>query len=105
MTVISCIVQEGQAAGNHVAALEEGLARIAHDFFGFSVSFEWTTVVAGSGFTAGKPSSASLVSMGVPDDIEQERRVELLSAICAMWSETTGCHINDVVAVARNENS
>lgn len=105
MIDIQCIIQEGQTASSKTAVLEEGLSRIAREFFDVDVRFSWTTVASGSGFTGGKPSTSSLVSMPVPADIKQERRIELLSVICNMWSEATSCHVNDVVAVARNETA
>jgi len=102
MRNVNCIVQDGQIADTLVPRLEAGLASIVKSFFGDGIEVNWTHVAKGSGFTGGVPSSSSLVSLGVPQDITQERRVELLSALCEMWAETTDCHVNEVVATAVN---
>ena len=100
MVHVSCMIQEGQSASQKVSELEAGLSALLSDFFGCSAEFDWMTVAEGSGFTEAKPSTSSLVSTTVPEDITQERRIEFLTAVCDMWATTTGCHVNEVVAVA-----
>lgn len=103
MKEVSCMIQEGQTASTMKDALELGIQTILTEYFKSEVEFVWTVVASGSGFTEAKPSASSLVSMPVPADITQERRIAFLSAICEMWASTTNCHVNEVVAVARNE--
>lgn len=102
MKTVNCIVQDGQVDEPTVARLEEGLSGVVATFFEEEIEVNWTSVAKGSGFTGGVPSSSSLVSLSVLADIKQERRVELLDAICTMWSGVAGCHVNEVVATAVN---
>ncbi len=96
----SCLIQEGQIAEGQLANLEAGLTKISQDYFADTADIGWTAIAKGSGFTDSKPSKSSIVSMNVPADTAQETRVDLLHAICDLWTAETGCHVDDVVATA-----
>ncbi len=103
MDQYACIIQEGQVADRRVEALEAGLRRLARDFFGddpAQVGIRWTRQPRGWAWTAGRPSTSSIVVRSVPvgwDDAERER---FLRAVCDLWVETTGCSIEEIVATA-----
>lgn len=96
----SCLIQAGQVAEKQQTNLEAGLTKIAQTYFSDSAEVGWTHIAKGSGFTDSKPSQSSIISMQVPADTVQETRVEVLHAICDLWTAETGCHVDDVVATA-----
>ncbi len=103
MDQYACIIQEGQTADQRIDALETGLRRLAGEFFGdepADVGIRWTRQAPGWAWTAGLPSTSSIVVRSVPvgyDDTERER---FLRAVCDLWVETTGCSIDEIVATA-----
>ena len=105
MILCGCMIQEGQIPADQVDQLEAGLSGIATHFFGMPAETAWTTVARGDGWTAGEPSSTSLVVMYVPPGLEQQRRTQLLETICDLWTETTGCSLSEIVATARDNVS
>ena len=102
MILCGCMVQEGQIPEPQVQLLEAGLGDIGARYFEQPVTTSWTTIAKGNGWTAGAPSSTSIVVMYVPPGLDQETRTSLLSSICDLWSDTTGCSINEIVATARD---
>ena len=102
MTLCGCMVQEGNIAESQVQLLENGLGEISRQFFRTAAEVTWTTVAAGNGWTAGVPSSTSLVVMYVPQGLDQKRRTTVLKAICDLWTDTTGCSISEIVATDRD---
>ena len=103
MDLYACIIQEGQTADRRTEALESGLRQLARDFFGDEpgdVGIRWTRQSPGWAWTAGEPSTSSIVVRSVPigyDDVEREK---FLRAVCDLWVETTGCSIEEIVATA-----
>ena len=103
MDLYTCIIQEGQAADQRVEALEAGLRRIGAEFFGddpADVGIRWTRLAKGWAWTAGEPSTSSIVVRSVPAGYDNVERERLLSALCDLWVETTGCSVNEIVATA-----
>lgn len=103
MAHFACIIQEGQEPDRKVDALETGLRRISRDFFeqnADDVEIRWDRVGKGWAWTAGEPSTSSIVIRSVPVGYDDREREKLLKAICDLWVATTGCSINEVVAVA-----
>jgi len=94
------LIQEGQIAQGQQTNLEAGLDKITQTYFSDGAEIGWTHIAKGSGFTDAKPSKSSIISMNVPADTAQETRVDVLHAICDLWSAETGCHVDDVVATA-----
>ena len=79
------------------------IKRLLNDFseraFGNSADIIWIEVPKTNGFTAGGPSTSSIVSLTALEPVAQDRRTELLTDLCAVWSGATGCSINEVVGI------
>lgn len=98
-----CIVQEGQAPDRKAEALEAGLRRIGQRFFGDvpeEIEIRWDRLAKGWAWTAGEPSTSSLVIRSVPVGYDDAKREAYLRAVCDLWVETTGCSIDEIVATA-----
>ena len=103
MDLYSCIIQEGQAADQRIEALEAGLRRIGREFFPDDpddAGVRWTRQAEGWAWTAGKPSTSSIVVRSVPVGFDNAEREKLLRAMLDLWVETTGCSVNEVVVTA-----
>ena len=103
MNHYSCILQEGQAADRKTDGLEGGLKRLGREFFGddpAEVGIRWTRQPRGWAWTAGAPSTSSIVVRSVPVGFDDTRREAFLRAVCDLWVDTTGCSVNEVVATA-----
>ncbi|MEM7413102.1 MAG: hypothetical protein AAF430_22915 [Myxococcota bacterium] len=99
----SCIIQEGQVADRQTEVLEAGLKRLAREFFDDDpdeVNIRWTRQAAGWAWTAGEPSTSSIVVRSVPVGYDDVQREAFLRAVCDLWVESTGCSINEIVATA-----
>ncbi len=95
-----CIAQEGQSSERNRVVLDEGLKRIAVQLLGQDAAdaeISWIGVREGFGFTAGRPSTSTLVIRSVPVGFPDDRRTELMTAICDLWQEVTGCTTNEIV--------
>lgn len=102
MTVCNCVVQEGQISPETETRLRTSLDGFARAIFGSPAQFTWTVVPKGSGFTAGEPSTSSVVAMRADAPLDQSRRVALLRELCQLWMRETGCSIDEVVGVISN---
>ena len=103
MAEYACIIQSGQAAHRKQDALEQGLRRIGQEWFGddpSATTFSWTVMQPGFAWTAGEPSTSSLVIRSVPVGLEFERREAFLRRVCELWSQETGCSIEEIVVTA-----
>ncbi len=98
-----CVIQEGQAAQRSRAALEEGLARIGQECFGDEpggTRIDWTLVKEGFAWTAGEPSTSSIVARSVPVGLPGAEREAFLQKVGDLWAETTGCSLDEIVVTA-----
>ena len=105
MIPFRCFYQAGQISEEQRSRLAEHLTRLANEATGEAVEaapVDWVEIAEGFGFTAGKPSQSSVVISAVPDDTDQDIRVDLMRGICDAWSLETGCSVNDIVATAVN---
>ena len=103
MADYSCIVQEGQTPDRERKALAEGLAKIGQEFFGDApgaTEIRWVVVKRGFAWTAGEPSTSSIVVRSVPVGLAPEPREAFLRSVCDLWQEVTGCSINEIVVTA-----
>ena len=103
MSDIVCIIQEGQEAERKMDALGDGLRRLGQEHFGddpVAAEVGWTVVRKGFGWTAGEPSTSSIVIRSVPVGLPLERRTAWLESVCNLWSDVTGCSVNEIVATA-----
>lgn len=105
MPTYKCLVNGGIDAATR-AEVTAGLARLAADRFGISsdaVTVSFTEIPPGRWFTAGRPSSASMVLSSVPAGTDQATREAVMEEICALWSRLTGADYHHVMVVAADE--
>ena len=95
----TCLVQADQQPARREGTLTAALDAFSERAFGAPASINWVTVPAGNGFTAGEPSTSSIVSMTAPEPLDQTIRASLLGELCDLWMAETGCSINEIVAV------
>ena len=98
-----CVIQEGQAAEQRQAALAEGLAAIGREAFGDdpdALEISWIVMKKGFGWTAGEPSTSSIVIRSVPVGLPSPEGEAFMRRVCDLWAEVTGCSINEIVATA-----
>ncbi len=96
----ACIIQEGQSAHQKQEALAEALRRIGQESFGDDPSAtEISLVVMKKGFawTAGEPSTSSIVVRSVPVGLPLDQREAFMRKVCDLWEGVTGCSINEIV--------
>lgn len=94
-----CVIQEGQGPDQQRGVLAAALDAFGAEFLGDALAVNWVPVAAGNGFTAGKPSTSSVVSMTAKAPLSQERREVVLRELVSMWTHETGCSIDEIVAV------
>ncbi len=99
MTRCVCLVQEGQTPDERKTILGGLLNTYSERAFGEGADINWVTVPAGSGFTAAQPSTSSIVSFTAPQAVEQGVRTSLLTDLCDLWMDETGCSLDEIVAV------
>ncbi len=95
-----CMVQEGQAPHRLRDRLALALQHLATETFGENpaeVEIRWVTIPAGFGFTAGKPSTSSLIARSVPTGFADDDRTAFMRRVSDLWREVTGCHPDEVV--------
>lgn len=99
----ACIIQEGQAADREREALAEGLRQIGAEAFGDdpgATEISWIAVKKGFAWTAGEPSTSSIVIRSVPVGLPLEEREAFMRKVCTLWETGTGCSINEIVVTA-----
>ncbi|MEM7019462.1 MAG: hypothetical protein AAF512_19255 [Pseudomonadota bacterium] len=99
MITCRCFVQAGQISADTETVLRANLDAFSQQTFGMPTEISWTTVPEGSGFTAAKPSTASMVVMRADKPLEQAHRATLLQELCDLWMSETNCAISEVVAI------
>ena len=98
-----CMIQAGQAADRKQAQLAEGLRKIGEEAFGDDPSrtqISWVAYPPGFAWTAGEPSTSSVVVRSVPVGLPDDQRESYLQRVCDLWVEVTGCSIDEIVATA-----
>ena len=88
----TCMVQEGQIPADQRAALEKAMKTAVRDHVGpeAKLAVAWMTVPVGSGYSAGKRSTSSLVQLSVPDGFDQPARAALMHDVNDLWCAITG---------------
>jgi len=88
----TCIVQEGRIADEQRSELEAALkdAIGTHVGPGARLAVAWMTVARGSGYSAGRPSTSSLLQVAVPDGFDQTAREALMHDVSDRWCRITG---------------
>ncbi|MCE2030174.1 hypothetical protein [Sessilibacter corallicola] len=98
MTYCICLIQENQIPDSSLGKLEVGIREIVSKNQLNNLSdLKWIVIPEGQGWTAAKPSTSSVVTLYTPS-IEQSVRVDVLNSICDLWTKTTSCHINEIIA-------
>jgi len=95
----TCVVQEGQLPDLRKGEMQSILNSFASRSFGQEAQIAWIPVAEGNGFTAGKSSTSSVVSFTAHEQLSPERRDTLLRELVALWTERTGCTVDEIVAV------
>jgi hypothetical protein len=99
----ACIIQEGQAADRKQEALEAGLRTIGQECFGddpAATAIRWNVLKKGYAWTAGEPSTASLIIRSVPVGLPLDEREAFMRRVCDLWENVTGCSIEEIVVTA-----
>ena len=99
MIASTCLVQEGQISVETQAKLQAQLSAFTERAFGEPADVKWVAIAPRSGFTAGKPSTSSVVAIRPGAPVEQSRRVALLTELCDLWRRETNCSLDEVVGV------
>ena len=98
-----CMVQEGQVADRQRDALAARLAALGRAAFGDAdgdPDIRWVVYAPGYAFTAGAPSTSSIVVRSVPPGLADDRREAFLRDVCALWQDVTRCSIDEIVVTA-----
>ena len=102
MTACTCMVQAGQISADQEATLRAETSAFAERHFGSPGEINWITVPEGSGFTAAKPSTSVIVSVGSDRPLAPSAREPLLRELEAIWREHAGRGPDEVVSVIRD---
>jgi hypothetical protein len=103
MAHYACIIQAGQTAEREQSRLAEGLRQLAREAFGDApeqVEIQWISVPEGFGFTAGEPSTSSLVVRSVPVGFSDALRERFMTKVTRLWRDVTGCTADEIVVTA-----
>lgn len=85
----------------------EGLTAVEAERFGVAadeVTVDFVEVAAGTWFTGGRPSAASMVQGTVPPGTTQDVRAAHMADVCRVFSEATASPYDDVMVVAADRN-
>ena len=96
----ACMVQEDQTADRLRDRLAAGLRRLAAETFGDvpdAVEIQWITIPKGFGFTAGRPSTSSLIARSVPPGFGDAERARFMTRVTELWQDVTECDRDEVV--------
>ena len=99
MVACNCIVQEGQIPAETEASLRASITEFAQRNFGEPAEINWTAIPKNSGFTAGKPSTSSIVSLRSNTPLPQHEREHMLQELCGIWTRATQTTMNEIVGV------
>lgn len=98
MTTCRCLVQEGQISPEQRTDLETRLRDFSAKL-GSPADVRWGEIANGSGYTATKPSTTSVVVLTADTAIEQPARVALLHELVDFWTKGSGCSVDEITAV------
>ncbi len=98
MDHITCLIQAGGPATGREPELERRLrSHHAAHFGGGGTGVSWRSVEPGRMFTAGAPSTTSLVACAIDGSTTRAERERYMRGICDLWTEVTGCTDHEVV--------
>ena len=96
-------LHEGVVPERLRSRLAAGLCAVYARAFGTpaaELGVDFTELARGRFFTAGKPSTSSIILCTVPAGTADAQRHRLLAELTACWCETTGCTPHEVVVTA-----
>ncbi len=99
MIACNCVVQAGQIPAETEAALRANISAFTERQFGAPAEISWLAIPERSGFTASQPSTSAIVSMRAPNPVAKADRESMLRELCGIWTEETGCTLNEIVGV------
>ncbi len=94
-----CVIQEGQGPDQKREQLASVLNAFSEEKFGDSLTVNWLPVAKGNGFTAAQPSTSSVLSITANEALSPERRELILRDLVSLWTDYTGCTVDEIVAV------
>jgi len=97
------MVQQGQTPASLQDELAQRLGELGRATFGDppgDPDIRWVMVAEGFGFTAGRPSTSSLLIRTVPAGYPDDEREAFLLRVCNLWQDVTGCSKDEIVATA-----
>ena len=94
-----CVIQEGQGPDQQRGELAQALDAYSRESLGDSLQVNWIPVARGSGYTASKPSTSSVLSLTANERLSQEKREVVLRELVSLWTDHTGCTVDEIVAV------
>lgn len=94
-----CVIQANQEPDRIRDQLESALSSFTEHSFAEPAGVNWVVVPEGNGFTAGKLSTSSVVSLRANEALDPTRRESLLRSLVDRWTEATGCSVDEIVAV------
>ena len=103
MARYACIVQQGQEPERQKDILAEGLKKLGQRMFGDDpeeTEIQWITYGEGYAWTAGEPSTSSIVVRSVPVGLADDKREQFMRSVCDLWVAETGCSVNEIIASA-----
>lgn len=105
VTVMCTVHEDGVWVGKN-AELQAIIERAYREHINGQAKFRliWAQLPEGQGWLAGHPSTASTLLVPVPDDISQNARVSMMSAICDGWMTLTGCNVDEIIVNAMSES-
>jgi hypothetical protein len=103
MRLYVCVIQEGQTADRKRSELAEGLKKLGQEAFADDpsrTSISWIVVKKGFAWTAGEPSTSSIVVRSVPVGLSLDLREAFMRRVCELWQNVTGCSVHEIVVTA-----
>ena len=96
---ILALFQQGAFAKNKFAVLEKNTCELYKAHFGnhYKLTFVWLEIPQGQAYIAGKPSTATTITMPVKNETINNERHAFMSAMCEMWIRETGCSENEII--------
>lgn len=93
------LMQENSLSKSQILLLQDKSKALYAKYFGeqFKIMPVWMIIPSGQAYIAGKPSTATTVTIPVADNTEDSVRHAYMSEFCDMWMEVTGCNINEII--------
>lgn len=96
---ILALFQQGAFSNSKFARLEKNTIELYKRHLGahYKFAFVWLEIPQGQAYIAGKPSTATTITMPVENNTSNNKRHAFMSAMCEMWMQETGCSENEII--------